>query len=133
MLGIDPYDLLTNKCAQEQGLVDSDLNIDGILPDVKDFQFPEMTPMVFGPPWFHGFMRKHLIQRPECDDEICRLCGECWEYCPAHAISHDKKRLSFNYDTCIRCYCCIEVCPYGALRACETAMGAVFRKVLRIN
>jgi uncharacterized protein (DUF362 family)/Pyruvate/2-oxoacid:ferredoxin oxidoreductase delta subunit len=131
MLGIAPDEVLTNKLAKAQGLVSDDIVIDGKLPHIKDFKLPEITPLVFGPQRFHGFMRRHLIQRPECDDSLCKVCGECWKYCPAEAIGHSKKKITFDYDRCIRCYCCIEVCPHGALKAVETVTGKLTRKILR--
>ena len=132
MLGMNPDDLLTNRIAREQGLASGDVEIDGDLPVIRDFRFPEMTPFVFGPPRFHRFIRKHLVQRPVCNDDMCKLCGECWKYCPAGAIAHDKKRLYFDYDKCIRCYCCIEVCPHGALRTHETIPGKFARRLLKV-
>ncbi len=131
MLGIDPESLLTNRLAAETGLLSTDITVDGEVPVIKDFRMPEITPLVFGPKSLHGFMRRHLVQKPVCDDAICRLCGECWKYCPARAITVEKKKLRFDYDKCIRCYCCIEVCPYGALSAVETAYGRIARKILK--
>ena len=131
MLGIDPESLLTNRMAAEMGLVSSDIEFDGELPVIKDFRMPGITPLVFGPKSLHGFMRRHLVQKPVWRDALCRLCGECWKYCPARAIAVEKKKLRFDYDKCIRCYCCIEVCPYGALSAVETAYGRIARKILK--
>ena len=133
MLGIEPGKLLTNKIAIEQGIVNEEIKLDGDLPEVKDFKFPEITPLVFGPERYHNFMRRHLIQRPECDDSICKLCGECWEYCPAKAIKRAKKGIHFDYEKCIRCYCCIEICPYGALGAYETLIGKITRKLFKMQ
>ena len=131
MLGLAPDSLLTNRMAAEAGPVDSDILFDGEIPVIKDFRLPEITPLVFGPRSLHGFMRRHLVQRPFCDDSLCRLCGECWKYCPARAITVEKNKLRFDYDACIRCYCCIEVCPHGALRAVETVYGRMTRKILK--
>ena len=131
MLGIDPYSLLTNRAALDMGLVDSHVDIDGEMPSIDGFKFPEITPLVFGPKALHGFMRRHLVQRPVCNSVVCRRCGECWRYCPAKAIALKSRKLSFDYDKCIRCYCCIEVCPYGALRAEEPALGRTIKKILR--
>ena len=132
MLGIKPEKLLTNKIALEYGLAYEDIEIEGVMPEIRDFKFPEMSSGMFGPKRFHRFMRKHLTQRPKSNNETCKLCGECWNYCPAKAISRSKKKIDFNYDMCIRCYCCIEVCPYGALSAKETLPGKIIRRCLKM-
>ncbi len=133
MLGIEPDKLLTNKIAIEQGIAHEGIHINGDLPEIRDFEFPEITPLIFGPRRFHGFMRRHLTQRPECDDSLCQLCEECWQYCPAEAITCSQKRIHFDYDKCIRCYCCIEICPHGALSAHEKLAGKIARKVLKTS
>lgn len=132
MLGIKPEKLLTNKIAIAGGIADEDIEIDGDIPEIRDFKFPEISSGMFGPKRFHRFIRSHLTQRPVCNDKICKLCGECWKYCLAKAISRSKKRIHFNYDKCIRCYCCIEVCPHGALRAKETMPGKIIRRCLKM-
>ncbi len=131
MLGIDPERLPTNRAAMEMGMIEGEVTIEGEMPEVNDFVLPEVTPLVFGPERLHGFMRRHLVQRPEAGESVCRLCGECWRYCPAGAIKRERGRIRFDYDRCIRCYCCIEVCPYGALSAKETTTGKVVRKILK--
>ena len=131
MLGIQPDKLLTNKLAKDMGLADAKIEIEGGFPEIRHFKMPDITPLVFGPQKLHRLMRKHLVQRPVCDDSICRLCGECWKYCPAKAITRGRKKLLFDYDKCIRCYCCIEVCPHAALHAKETLTGKVLRKVIK--
>lgn len=133
MLGIDPYTLMTNRAALDMGLVDGGMELEGEVPSVRNFKFPEITPLVFGPKNMHGFMRRHLVQRPVCNETLCRRCGECWRYCPARAISLRGRRLSFDYDKCIRCYCCLEVCPHGALRAEEPQIGRVIKQIMRYD
>ncbi len=133
MLGMNPEELLTNRAAREIGFSES-VEVIGNVPQIKDFKLPSITPLVFGPRKYHGLIRKHLVQRPVVDPSICRACGECWRYCPAKAISHkkaDRAKLSFDYEKCIRCYCCIEVCPHAALSTKETLTGLAFRKLLK--
>ncbi len=131
MLGIHPDVLPTNKAARDSNPVERSIEVDGALPVLSDFIFPEMIPLVFGPERLHGYMRRHLVQKPVSDNNLCRMCGECWNYCPAQAIKAEKKNLRFDYDKCIRCYCCIEVCPHGALKAKEPFIGKLVRKVYR--
>jgi uncharacterized protein (DUF362 family)/Pyruvate/2-oxoacid:ferredoxin oxidoreductase delta subunit len=129
VLGIEPDELPTHKAASQLGLVSDDIYIRGDFNIVHNFRLPQTESLTLGPKPFHSFMRKHLLQRPEVDTRICRMCGECLQYCPAKAIGQDDGALVFDYDGCIRCYCCIEICPHGALRATEPLSGKVLRKL----
>ena len=130
MLGLDADMLPTLKVAREMGIMETDIEIDGDLPMIHDFRLPSISPLMYGPRMLHGFIRRHLLQRPVPHDPTCQMCAECWKICPAGAISLREKKLSFDYDRCIRCFCCIEVCPYGALHARETFPGTLMRKVV---
>ena len=130
MLGLRPDDLPTNRMAARMGLV-PEFTIEGHLPIIDDFRLPLMIPLVFGPRRFHKFIRKHVTQRPAVNEGLCRSCGECSRYCPALAITPERTYVVFDYDKCIRCYCCIEVCPYGALETKETLSGRLFRRLLK--
>lgn len=129
MFGLDADRLPTLRVAREMGIAEADTEIDGDLPIIRDFRLPLISPLMYGPQKLHGFIRRHLLQRPISDNLNCQMCGECWKICPAGAISLREERLSFNYDRCIRCFCCIEVCPYGALHARETFPGGIIRRV----
>ena len=132
MLGVGPEELLTCRAAKEIGLEGAESVIDGEVPVIKDFKFPVIGSLVFGPKKLHGTMRRHLVQRPVTDTATCRTCGECWKYCPAKAIQLKGKKIAFDYDKCIRCYCCIEVCPHGALKAVDTLPGKLLGKITRL-
>ena len=129
MLGIDPYSVFTNSAAREAGHISENIEVLGRSPAIHDFKIPDITPLVFGPGGLHSVMRRYLVQRPVPDESFCRLCGECWKYCPARAISPGKGRIHIDYEKCIRCYCCTEVCPHGALQTREPVLGRVFRKL----
>ncbi|MCE5195446.1 MAG: DUF362 domain-containing protein [Nitrospiraceae bacterium] len=132
MLGLIPDELPTNLAARELGLTKSSI-IDGDIPNIKKYELPEITPLIFGPKKIHRFMRKHIVQRPVQNESLCRFCGKCWKFCPAKAITAKSNRLHFDYKKCIRCYCCIEVCPYGALTAKGTVTGKILRRILKIT
>ena len=43
----------------------------------------------------------------------CIMCGDCALNCPAKALTIEPE---FNVsDNCIACFCCVELCPEGAL------------------
>lgn len=128
MLGLDPETLLTNKVMREFCGLDEHIHVEGDLPQIGDFKFPAIMPLVFGPKSIHGFLRKYLVQRPVVTSSLCKLCGECWRYCPAEAISHNRQSVTFDYDKCIRCYCCLEVCPHGVLKAAEPLPGKILNR-----
>ncbi|MGD8304703.1 MAG: DUF362 domain-containing protein [Desulfobacterales bacterium] len=133
MLGLDPQQLPTCRAAKELGLLNASSNIIGDFTKISNFKLPPLGPLSFGPKWLQPYLRKHLIQRPAVDSEACKMCGECWNICPASAITPYAQALGFDYDRCIRCYCCIEICPHGALQAVETPPGKLLRRIAHLN
>ncbi len=129
LLGIDPNRLPTHAAAKQLGLVGKEIYINGEFHIVNDFKFPDFGSLTVGPKPLHTFIRKHLLQRPEVNDRLCTMCSECWQFCPAKTITRNKERLEFDYDGCIRCYCCIEICPNGAVRSIEPFPGKVLRRL----
>lgn len=128
MIGLDPERLPVLKAVREMGFPAPEAEIEGSLPTIRDFRLPRLTSLVYGPKFLHGFIRRQLLQRPVCDPALCRMCEECRKICPARAIAPEEKPLHFDYDRCIRCFCCIEVCPFGALDTAETLAGRIVRR-----
>ncbi len=133
MLDIDPDRLPTNKAAGKIEAVDRSVEISGDFFTVDDFQFPDMAQLSMGPGFLNRLTRKYVIQKPMVDPALCRLCGECRQYCPAKAIISDNKTLHFNYELCIRCYCCMEICPHAAIHAVETLPGRFVRRLFSLD
>jgi len=129
MLGLSQDQVPTLKAAGDMGLTSGELELDGTLPEIRDFKLPEIGSLVYGPASFQRLIRRYLLQRPVPDGEACKLCGECAKICPAKAITRRGARLQFAYDDCIRCYCCLEVCPYGAIRKKDNPVARLVRTV----
>ncbi len=129
MLSVDPFDLLTIRAARSLGWDHDQVQVEGDHLHVADFDLPRLGTVGFGPRSFQRWMRRHFIQKPVANRSLCRLCGECWDYCPAKAISRAENHIQFDYDRCIRCYCCIEVCPHGALQAVKGWAGRFVDRV----
>lgn len=92
---------------------------------VKDFQ--NITPNVqkpyanFVPQCMQKFVHNIMTQRPNINHKLCRGCGKCFAHCPVKAISmvegkDGKKVAKIDYDKCIRCFCCQELCPFGVIK-----------------
>ena len=124
--GLDPETLETQRNAREMGVYDGRVHINGDLNIQDGFHFPELGSLTLGPDYLGRFMRRFVIQRPVDDNQACKLCGKCWEYCPAKAISHTDRGISFDTELCIRCYCCLEVCPHGVILAKQPLIGKVW-------
>jgi uncharacterized protein (DUF362 family)/Pyruvate/2-oxoacid:ferredoxin oxidoreductase delta subunit len=61
-------------------------------------------------------VRKKAAQPGELliDHGLCDGCRLCLKACPVDALSYDDL-LGCDSAECIRCFCCAEVCPQGAL------------------
>ena len=133
MIGIREESMPTLAVARMQNLI-APYEIDGVLPEVRNFLLPQKSDLVFGPRLLQGVLRRHAAPLPVCDDRLCRFCSQCLKICPAQAIKPaEAKKIIFNYKSCIRCYCCIEICPYGALHLLETPAGKLVRRLVDKN
>ncbi len=130
-LGIHPMSLATVEQAQLLGVFNGEAHVVGHMKIINDFDLPELGPLTFGSDMLSRLARRYIIQRPVPDNRRCRLCGECWKICPAKVIQYNDKGIQINYLNCIRCYCCVEVCPHGAISAKEPVVGQVVRKMSR--
>jgi uncharacterized protein (DUF362 family)/Pyruvate/2-oxoacid:ferredoxin oxidoreductase delta subunit len=119
LVGISRKSLLTNRVAFEQGMGRNEVEIVGErVQNVKipNFRFPTLSQ----PDWnLPGFLRRGLksalTSKPFIKEKICNTCDRCEQICPPKALTKMGKGLVFNYGQCIRCFCCLEVCPEGAI------------------
>lgn len=80
------------------------------------FRLPPLSDVEFGLPRFiKSRLRKHLTTRPVQIPDRCLLCGVCVKGCPPGVIRIEGRSLKFDYERCIRCFCCRELCPEAAL------------------
>lgn len=61
--------------------------------------------------------------KPVLDEEKCRFCNTCWQFCPDSAIERAdakaKKPVRIDYDYCKGCGICAHECPFDALKMVE--------------
>jgi uncharacterized Fe-S center protein len=79
-----------------------------------------------------GKIGKLLSPRPVVDKNLCRGCGECKNSCPQKTIiiiEKGKKFAQINYDNCIKCYCCQELCPFEAIKIKRNPLIGIITKI----
>ena len=65
--------------------------------------------------------------RPE-PDEGCTGCGHCARGCPAKAIEIVKGKARISRRKCVRCFCCQEFCPTGAMKVRRSLVARIAAK-----
>jgi len=77
------------------------------------------------------FARNRLCPRPTIEKKKCTGCGTCINMCPVVPKAVDwrdgdeSKPPRYSYGRCIRCYCCQESCPEGAVAVGNPLAGRV--------
>jgi uncharacterized protein (DUF362 family)/ferredoxin len=78
------------------------------------------------------FLKNLLIPRPVIDGLLCTACGACIRSCPVpeKAVIFSGKGTApiYNYSECIRCYCCQEMCPRGAISVKSPFIGKLYER-----
>ena len=97
---------------------------------------PMVAEAIFIPSLLAQPLRNQLTTRPAFDDRLCNRCEQCTRHCAAEAMTLAPRgrrhggpddattAIHVDLDRCIRCYCCQEVCPDGAISVGE---GAILR------
>jgi uncharacterized protein (DUF362 family)/Pyruvate/2-oxoacid:ferredoxin oxidoreductase delta subunit len=118
MVGLAPDRVAIIRAARRRGIgtVDiSAMDIEGEVPRLSRFKLPmnvvgeDLTSRLSAP--FIGRMSK---PRFRLQTDACTQCGTCARGCPRGAITLDSFPM-WNYERCIGCYCCYELCEQDAI------------------
>jgi uncharacterized protein (DUF362 family)/Pyruvate/2-oxoacid:ferredoxin oxidoreductase delta subunit len=66
-----------------------------------------------------------LLRSRPAPDRGCTGCGKCARDCPAAAITIAQGRAKIDRRKCIRCFCCQEFCPTGAMKVRRSAVARI--------
>jgi uncharacterized protein (DUF362 family)/ferredoxin len=78
------------------------------------------------------FIKNRFSPRPVIKPSLCNQCGTCVQHCPVSPkavdwVGGDQTRPpAHNYNRCIRCFCCQELCPQGAIFVQTPRLGKIF-------
>lgn len=112
-----PYPTPITRLAKTYSLIPEYGIISNNKPVINDFQVPRSMDTDWNIPRFaKNILRNVFLKKPGVQKNMCKSCGICVKTCPAKAMSLNDKGPVFDYSRCIRCYCCQEMCPEGAIR-----------------
>jgi len=141
IIDLNPEIVPTSKPGEKAGLGTYHVeNIELVGESVESFRAPgfdvNRTPVVSSSGGrLRTFMKNRITQRPVIDKVKCTSCGICVKMCPVKPkavnwYKGDKSRPpKYNYDLCIRCYCCQETCPEAAIFIASPLLGRLFPRI----
>jgi uncharacterized protein (DUF362 family)/NAD-dependent dihydropyrimidine dehydrogenase PreA subunit len=111
------YPLPVTSVAKHYGLIPESLIDNKSVPSIDDFVMPVTIRQEWGG---HSLVREatrsFFTKKPKCNPRMCNACKTCVNVCAAGAVTFNEVKISFDYGKCIRCYCCAEMCPTGAIK-----------------
>ena len=92
----------------------------GEVPAARTIKLPEPPEKklewgVYFPVKLRKLLRGMLLSKPVVNRKMCISCGLCAQKCPPQTLKMHHGIPKFDYPGCIRCYCCQEFCPKGAI------------------
>jgi uncharacterized protein (DUF362 family)/NAD-dependent dihydropyrimidine dehydrogenase PreA subunit len=119
MIGLKPDRVGILRAARGRGLgaVDvTDMDVEGEIPQLRRFKLPmnvvgeDLATRISAP-----FMGRIATPKFRLRKDACTRCGTCPKGCPRGAITLSPYP-TWNYERCIGCYCCYELCEQDAIR-----------------
>lgn len=138
IIALDPALVPTSAPGEKAGLgTYHDENIEIVGENVedhicRDFDVVRKPPVPAAGGRFGRFIKNRTAPRPVIDIALCTLCGTCIRHCPVNPKAVDwmdgneSRPPVHNYNRCIRCFCCQEMCPEGAISVKEPLLGKIF-------
>jgi uncharacterized protein (DUF362 family)/NAD-dependent dihydropyrimidine dehydrogenase PreA subunit len=141
VIGIDGRTLPTIKEAMSRNLLDiGNLAVRGAnIADmrVSDFAMPATYGIGDGllgesalQPVLRPLFKDAFTVKPTILKEVCTGCGICVKSCPVSAIVLKNNVAVIDYDKCIRCYCCHEMCPHQSIELTGSTLYKIMSKAI---
>ena len=138
IVGIDPLESPPIRIAAQMGLGTASLHeIDLAGPPIetlkaKGFRAPRSVRPSVRQSLMSGragrVLRNLFTTRPAVNPVGCRGCTICARACPSQAIEMRNGKARVDYNKCVRCYCCQEVCEHGAIELATPPLARLLRR-----
>jgi uncharacterized protein (DUF362 family)/NAD-dependent dihydropyrimidine dehydrogenase PreA subunit len=140
MVALDPEFLPTSRPGKEWGLGTYQADEIELMGDPlesfiqKDFKVVREAVRPVTSAARVSYLRNLVSPRPVIDPARCNQCGTCVRVCPVtpkvvNWHTGDKSKApTYQYERCIRCFCCQELCPDHAIHVETPWLGRVLRK-----
>jgi uncharacterized protein (DUF362 family)/NAD-dependent dihydropyrimidine dehydrogenase PreA subunit len=119
MMGVEPALLGFLRKARQVGLGDYELSTIDVIGELKrlpDFKLPPLSGEAnLGDARIQKLVHGKTVLRPQADPLLCTGCGTCVSQCPVSALTINDRFPEVNEGTCVRCFCCQEICPEKAI------------------
>jgi uncharacterized protein (DUF362 family)/NAD-dependent dihydropyrimidine dehydrogenase PreA subunit len=134
LMGIDPVEKVPSvKAALDDQLIQKDnleLRGDPIqAPAAVEIPKIEKENNLFDtklPTFLSDILEKFLRPKPVFKEDKCVGCRTCAENCPPNAITMVDNFPEVELETCIRCFCCQELCSYDAVEIKYPLLARLF-------
>ncbi len=140
LIGLDPAEVPTIAAARRRGLAPERVEELDVIGEWKPFARDDFELIhnrnsllfVGGNSVFskaaRGAMNAVLETRPKVNGKLCVGCERCKNVCPAHTIVMKDAKAVIERGGCIKCFCCQEFCPVGAMRVHRTWLARLLTK-----
>ncbi len=143
---LDPSLVPTNVVGGKWGVGESDINNIKVITENGILTVSEAK-QLYGAPDFDVYrgkedkgeisylkpFKKLIKRKPKIKKNLCVACGICVKSCPVEGGAlHFKKKGKppvYDYDKCIECYCCQEMCPKKAIYAHQNPIVKMISKI----
>ncbi len=138
---LDPEIVPTSKLGEKAGLGTYHIENIELMGEALEsfidtsFAINRMPPMPSSGGRFRVFLKNRITQRPVIDKAKCTCCGICITMCSVQPkavdwYKGDKSRPPrYDYNRCIRCYCCQETCPEGAIYLSSPLLARIYSRI----
>jgi uncharacterized protein (DUF362 family)/NAD-dependent dihydropyrimidine dehydrogenase PreA subunit len=141
VIGIDCRYVPTIKEAMSRNLLNLDnLEVRGTnIADMRmnDFKMPATFGIGDGllgkstlQPVLRPIFKDAFTVKPSILKEVCIGCGICVKSCPVSAIVLKNNIAVIDYDKCVRCYCCHEMCPHHSIELSKSTLYKIMSKAI---